>query len=41
VTVVTLDIETTGKNPLVDRLLCVGIGDRVYPAEQGGLWRAR
>jgi DNA polymerase I-like protein with 3'-5' exonuclease and polymerase domains len=35
VTVVTLDIETTGKNPLTDRLLCVGIGDRVYPAEQG------
>jgi hypothetical protein len=35
VTVVTLDIETTGKNPLVDRLLCVGIGDRVYPPEQG------
>ena len=34
-TVVTLDIETTGKNPLTDELLCVGIGDRVYPAEQG------
>jgi DNA polymerase I-like protein with 3'-5' exonuclease and polymerase domains len=30
-----VDIETTGKNPLKDELLCVGIGDRVYPADEG------
>lgn len=30
-----VDIETTGKNPLRDELLCVGIGQKVHPPEFG------
>ena len=32
---VVVDIETTGKDPFKDELLCVGIGERVYPPEEG------
>lgn len=32
---VVLDIETTGKDPHRDELLCVGIGNRVYGPEEG------
>jgi DNA polymerase I-like protein with 3'-5' exonuclease and polymerase domains len=30
-----IDIETTGGNPFKDRLLCVGIGRKVYPPAEG------
>lgn len=33
--VVTIDIETTGKDPFKDELLCVGIGRRVHRPEAG------
>jgi DNA polymerase I-like protein with 3'-5' exonuclease and polymerase domains len=32
---IVIDIETTGKNPLKDELLCVGIGSKVHPPEFG------
>lgn len=34
-TVVTVDIETTGKDPFRDELLCVGIGRRVFRPDEG------
>jgi DNA polymerase I-like protein with 3'-5' exonuclease and polymerase domains len=35
VSAVILDIETTGLNPFHSDLLCVGIGSRVHPPEEG------
>lgn len=32
---VVLDIETTGKTPWTSKLLCVGIGEDVYPPAEG------
>lgn len=30
-----IDVETTGRNALKDELLCVGIGEKVYPRDEG------